>query len=284
MAAVGQTAETIERTVELTGASPPASASQEPPRPIDPYEEGELRWYFEHGVARLEQSSNTLDQLERLAFYFHAARPCRACGGKWARVAADGTVLQVEVPGTGFITSTEEWRQRRALARLLGHELKLPGDATCQKCGGTGWRPGGKRRARGPITARPTGSSVKGNGAPSTGGNDSLRKLGRLDGQLARLRRADPEAYATLEAYYCPAGVEMKLTSLWHLVPAGKTMLRGNDAGLTPRQFFENLSERQQKRPDPNRHLQFQAADRQAREKLEQAQHAWTALLDQEAA
>ncbi len=275
---------------KMTGATEKDS----PPRPIERHEIEQIEWYFEKGIGRLERHANSVDLMEAASFYALAARPCRACGGKWQRIAADGTVLQEEQGGTGFITSAKEWREKVKLARLLDCDLDLPGDAECKKCDGRGWvKGGGMRRRRTPpedryqwidgrITVNFTGSSVHGNGAPDTGGDDNLRKLGRLDRLMAQLRRRDPEDYSVLDDRYSPAGKEMKLTALWHRTPAGKTMLRGNSMGLSPRQYFENLSQRQQKRPEANRKLQFDAADRQSEALLLKAQRAWVALLDAE--
>lgn len=277
-----------------TTLAPKGPEGEKRPRPIRRHEIEEIEWYFEHGVGRLERRANSVDLIEAAAFYAMAARPCRACGGKWLRIAADGTVLQEEVGGSGFVTSAKEWKEKAKLARILGRPLDLPGDIECKKCEGRGWvKGGGMRRRRTPpddqyqwidgrVTVNFTGSSVKGNGVPNTGGSDSLAKLGRLDRLMAKLRRNDPNDYWVLDDRYSPSGREMKLTSLWHRTPAGKTMLRGNSSGLSPRQYFENLSELQQKRPDPNRQLQFNAADRQAEALLEKAHDAWVRLLEAE--
>jgi hypothetical protein len=276
---MSEAGQTTHDTIPPPVAPPPPPEDEK--RWITRDEEDDLRWYFRFGVGRLEAPSNMIDQLERSEFWFRHARPCRKCGGKHLRISRDGVVLQEEIGGSGFITSTDEWRKKAALARLLDRAVELPVDPVCGNCKGKGWVEGGPKRARGPITAHPTGSSVKGNGAPETGGNDSLERLGRLDRLLAQLRRRRPDAYPVLEAYYCPAGVERGLSALWWMTPSGKKMLKGR-GDTTERQHFENLSNAQERKPDPNRALQFSAADKQAKELLEEARDIWTSLLDRE--
>ncbi len=250
-------------------------------------QESDLRFYFEHGVDRLESPSNMAAQLERAEFYFTHARPCLECGGTRAVFDDDGNTITAELPGSGFVTSSADFKMRRQVAKLVGAEFELPGDLTCPKCNGRGWVDGPKSNAHGPLTARPSGSSVQGSGVPDTGGNDSVARTGKLDRQLAILRRQDHRLYAALASRFSPQGYERGISSLWHLTPAGKMMLRGNGMGLPERQYFENLSDRLTREQDSKKSAklanQIEAANDQAERLEQEAIDAWQAALGAEA-
>lgn len=229
-------------------------------------DERDLRWYFEHGIRRIERASNMQAQLDRLEFYFRQARPCVKCGGDRER----------HVGGSGFITDGTEFKRAFQIATIvMGEEFDIPGDITCPTCGGRGWVVC-RRGRRKPITARPTGGSLDGSvGTQDTGGNDSMARFGAVDRRLAAVRRLDAVAYAGFEPYYSPSGGS--LTELWWLTPAGRTMLRGRQHDVPAREFFRILRHRQERSPDANRALQFEAADKQADEVLRRMAEVWVA-------
>lgn len=227
-----------------------------------PHQE-DLRWYFSTGIRQFEQGSSFGAQIERLCLYGEHARPCKDCGGD----------PKTNRPGSGFILDSKEWREKRALAWLLDKRLAIPGDITCQSCKGKGWISGARRRNRGPLTAKPTHSSVRGNGVPETGGSASMARLGMVSRWINRVREMSPIAASALELYFDPSGGSAGC--LWGLTPAGRKMLGENGHKLPERQFFENLRDAHYRNPTDKRRRQFEAADRQARELLEHMHEVW---------
>lgn len=228
----------------------------------------DLRRYFRTGGLTSRWAQSPLaGMLAMLELFARTARPCERCGGdpvKW-----NG--------GTGFVDSETGRAPERSTAErdyLLGLlDIEIPvaiGDQLCRDCRGHGWVVKGSRRnASKPLTARPMGSSVKGEPADVDTDTTELAWLGKVSGKLDKLRHHQGEVAAlmVLEAYYSEDGGSMG--ALWHLTPAGRKMLRNNPQKLQPAQFFANERDAQRLEPKPNRRALFEAAEQQAKELFE---------------
>lgn len=109
-------------------------------------------------------------------------------------------------------------------------------------------------------------------------GGEELMVLARVGRRRAKMRATSPLAEAALEAWYSPDG--RTLVALWHLTPAGRTMLRGNSRGATHQEYWSTTRIAQEKNQDPQVAQQFQAADEQARQLLEEMRWAWWETAD----
>ena len=130
----------------------------------------DLRWFFRGDSTAGPQQSTFSAQLERAAMFSFGSKPCRRCGGR----------NKPEKPGTGFVPKdgTPYWRALRAYRKRMVRELGIAGQykasvlremfselpalacRECPACNGRGWiARTGRAKSRGPITARPTGSS-----------------------------------------------------------------------------------------------------------------------------
>lgn len=240
---------------------------------INATDAADLRWYFRSGGLAVFAQSPTASLMARLEMFGRLARPCERCGGdpvKWT----SGTGFEASKP-----RSAPTERQRAYLALL---ELEIPdllpaaGDRLCRDCGGRGWTlPRYRTHAAAALTARPTGSSKRTAGGGVEVDATDLARLGRVSGRLSSVRERQGPVPATsaLEAYYSPDGGS--LGALWHLVPAGKTMLRTNHQRLPPTQFFQNLRAEQSERPSAKRRAQFEAAESQARDLFTATGRLW---------
>jgi hypothetical protein len=254
---------------------------------IEPHDQEDLRWYFRDGLKRLERPSNMQQQLDRLSLYYHRARPCQRCGGD----AQSGTSGTGFVPGKPTVEIDPKTRLpkygcspgRAPTSDEVEHlaTLDIPppiGEGLCPKCKGRGWVEGRRGSGNDPQTARPTGSSKKGGGSASSDeGAESLARLGKVSRRLGDVEQASWVARAVLEAYYAPDGGD--LGALWHLTPAGKTMMRDNPQGLPRQQLFANIRAQQAEKPKDGRRQQFEAAGEQARELLNHAIETWIAIV-----
>lgn len=238
----------------------------------------DLRWYFRTGGMGIFCPSPTAALIAQLEMYGRTARPCERCGGDPVKWRA----------GTGFIDSStgkapeQPTVSQSDMLRILDIELPFVlGDQLCPDCGGRGWRiPKSKKHARAALTARPNGGAGKGKRKANTGVEvdvTDLARLGRVSGRLSAVRAAEGNipAAAALEAYYSPDGGS--LGALWHLTPAGKTMLRTNPHRLPPSQFFANERAAQSEKPSAKRKALFDTAEEQAAVLFEAACRLWNA-------
>jgi hypothetical protein len=243
---------------------------------INANDAADLRWYFRSGGLGVFAQSPTAALMARLEMFGKTARPCERCGGDPVRWNG----------GSGFEASrpaSAPTERQQAYLRLL--EIDIPdllppaGDRVCRDCEGRGWTlPRFRTHATGKLTAQPMGSSKKGGGGGVEVDATDLARLGRISGRLSGVRgqQGPLPATAALEAYYSPDGGS--LGALWHLVPAGKTMLRTNPQRLPPAQFFQNLRATQSEKPNEKRAAQFRAAEEQARELNDASCRLWNKL------
>jgi hypothetical protein len=148
-------------------------------------------------------------------------------------------------------------------------------DRVCPECDGCGYHARYLSGAHGPLTARMTGSSVRSKLGGSYCPDAADLIVGSRLAGVGNVHQASREA---LECYYAPDGNTW--VAVWHLTPAGKTMLRGRKiSALRHREAFANLIDEQSRKPTANRKLQFQAADEQSRELLTLARRIWNFVV-----
>jgi hypothetical protein len=243
---------------------------------IRPSDAADLRWFRKCGGMGVFQPSPTAALMQRLEMYAKTARPCENCGGDPVKWNA----------GYGFVASTRSKGRKPAAYELLQLlELDADGllppepDLLCPKCSGRGWVVRGSRsRATTSVTVRSTGSSKKGGGSGVAIQDSDIARLGLVSRRLSAVSDVAPVARAALEAYHDPDGGDA--VALWFLVPAGKTMLRGNSQKLHPLAFFANLRAEQAAKPSPKRQAQFEAAQKQATELFEASCRVWNSVVE----
>lgn len=249
----------------------------------------DIRWYFQSGGLDQFSVSSMAGMLARAELFAFTARPCERCGGSIAKWIA----------GSGFECSKTIGRAptdyEAALLKILEIDLDglLPpaGDKVCRDCDGRGWTLAQRyRHSNAPLTARPTGSSIKSGigGSIDLDGADLVR-LGAVTSRIAAARAIHSQAQDVLRAFYAPNAVlqfdssgkekavriDGTLLALWHMVPAGKTLLRQNGLKLPPAAFFANERSRQTDAPTAKRDSQFKSCDAQAAELLSDVCRAW---------
>jgi hypothetical protein len=240
----------------------------------------ELRQYFRIGGIEAFGKSTVAGMLARAELFSSGTRPCLRCGGHIPLNDDDQTP---ERGGCGFVPSgskrcreiTQKQAEFLALLDIPTESIPLAADTPCPDCGCHGWVVTG-RHAAVPITARPTGSSVK--REPSADGLDIDLQILAVCGR--RLDRADlvlPVASTTLSGYLEPGS--HGLLSLWALVPAGKTWLRQNRLGTQPTAYFAAARIAQEKNHDPKVDNVIRACDDQAAKLLRAAGCAWNAAV-----
>lgn len=239
----------------------------------------DLGWYLRHvgferddwcqGLPASGVESSTFGvQLEALARRSGGSKDCDSCkghgwvGSKRHRARLAG---KTKDPHGELLHLFTLWEQRVQVPKF---------DRMCDRCNGKGSVPREtKHRARGPITARPTGSSVSQSTSGGAFENDDLIRMASVHRKLKALYLENPKAARVLSLYY--ETDPQALVSLWHLTPSGITMLHENGQNLRYVEFFSNLRDEQQQHHDETRALQFEAANTQAQELLDAAAEAW---------
>lgn len=241
----------------------------------------ELRQYFRIGGVEAFGKSTVAGMLKRAEVFSCGTKPCLRCGG---HIPIDQDDPLPEKLGCGFVPSNSERnrlvtaKQAEFLALLdieVAESIPMAADMPCPACGCRGWVES-RRHPTGPITARPTGSSVK--REPAADGMDiDLQILAICGRRLDRATALLPLALPTLAAQYEPGGGS--LVALWHLVPAGKTWLRKNKTGTTPLAFFLGAKIAQEKNRDPKVTKVIEACNEQANGLIRAAGMAWNAAI-----
>ncbi len=240
-------------------------------------DEDDLRLYFAQGADFFAAPSTFGRQLEQAALFSCELRPCKRCGGFDAYQQGDEFVA--EKGGSGFITSSRDWRARRLLASISaerGHEVAgLPGDLTCPTCQGRGWVQRPLSRDVAP-TVNLTGSSVVGSNVEPGGDLGALQRFGRVDRWLFRLARRSKLMWQVCAGYYAPEG---SLAALWILTTTGAKMYAGRlNPSLNEAEFFHVERDLQVTQPSVLRAEQFARCDGEARVLLEEAWATWARL------
>lgn len=241
---------------------------------IRPSDALDLRWYCSSGGCGVFTPSPTATLMATLEMYGRTAEPCVRCGGdlvKW-----NG--------GTGFVVSsgkkerepTEHEAMVMKLLDLQPNPVPLFGDRVCPTCEGRGWRIRASRsHARGGETAKPKPPQKQCHAGVLIA-DASIARLGLMSRRLSLVQAVATIARSALEAYYSPDGGDVG--ALWHLVPAGKTMLRTNPQKLPPQALFANLRAEQAERPNTKRAAQMATAEEQSVSLYELSCRAWNSV------
>lgn len=240
----------------------------------------DLRTHFRLGGLDSFSKSTSGGMLARAELFSCGTKPCVRCGGHIS--TGDG---DIEHGGCGFIPSQDKARKEvsRKQAELMAmididiSTIPASADEVCPDCNCRGWVLAGTRPT-GPLTARPMGSSVK--GEPMCPMADvNLQTMAICSRRLGLADSLFPLASPAITSYLEPGGC---VGLLWHLVPAGKTMLRKNKNDATPQMFFASMRVAQDMNHNKNVAIQFLAADEQAAELLSVASRAWNAVVANE--
>jgi hypothetical protein len=228
----------------------------------------DLRAYFRFGGLAAFDKSPLAAMLDRASLFRGHCTPCLRCGGDRA-----GGNLEHQVAGCGLMCTREDRHRLREIG------LRPSTDEKCRTCKGTGWVVRATHRhRRGPITARPTGSSIRSSSAAVTLTDGDVTLLGAVSRRLAMAELIWDGATRVLEIYYGSQIIDggRRLTALWALTPTGKRMLRRNRVkGLDPERFFANERAVDEVQPSARRRLLFAAADKEASELRRSAVQAW---------
>ena len=245
--------------------------------------------------------------LLRMAAFARGSTPCLLCGGD----------RRTQRPGCGFVVGDqaelERWkrakRQRRRAAtkplsdaarvfcEATGVDVEAPiteslpprADTVCPRCGGFGFVVRqSKVRPRGPITARPKGSSVPTQCGGYVLDEDSVRLCAEVARALRAVYSRDPEAEQTIRVY-CQHGES--LVPLWLCTAPARMLLRRSPMGRdalarydldAALRVLDNERAAQETAPDPQRAMLLADADRAALAMLERAASLWNALVPSE--
>ena len=241
----------------------------------------DLKRHFKLGGLDSFARSTAGGMLERAEMFSCGTKPCVRCGGHVSMRDGD-----IEYGGCGFIPSQEKTKQAASrkqaeMMKLMDIDVStipLAADEVCPDCNCKGWVAAGKR-PQGPLTARPTKSSV--NAEPSCYMADvNLQTMAICSRRLTLADALFSLASIVITCYLEPGGC---VGLLWHLTPAGKTMLRKNKNETTPQMFFASMRVAQDLNRDKNVAAQFLAADEQAAQLLAVASQAWNAVVVNEA-
>jgi hypothetical protein len=231
-------------------------------------------------------------QLDRMALFSFGSTPCLACGGD----RATGR------PGCGFVVGDPKLRRkgtRRPVsdaARLfLAHAgidpdtLAPQADTPCPKCGGFGFLPRrSKCRPRGPVTARPTGSSLPTERGGYVLNEGAVKLCGSVGRWLAEVYANDPDAATTIEVFITHGETRVPL---WLCTDPGRRLLHRSELGrraLERRDLdaalrtLDNERAAQELAPNAQRGELLRAADREALAMLERAAGLWNRVVPTE--
>jgi hypothetical protein len=146
----------------------------------------------------------------------------------------------------------------------------------CPNCKGDGNVPR-KTRSRTPITVRPTGSSVDGDGtAPSVSVDVvGLVRYGKISRLLERVAAASLLARVLIEVYYSEGGGSVD--ALWEFTQSGRALFKRlpNPRALPAQALFENERAAQRESPTEERRLALGRVDAEANQEWDAACRAW---------
>lgn len=234
-------------------------------RVMSPEDADDLKWYFRRGALRQLQQSNWGAALERMSRFAYGADPCTACGGD----------KKTQRAGSGFEARKRPGSEQDAMLKLLDIEVPDLTGKVCSKCKGFGIIARKKRRrSRGPLTARPTGSSKRGGDTSVSIDTSDLARLGRLIKRVEAARGVWPGAIDILEAKLGPGG-DGTHWPVYPLTPAGKTLLKRASKTIAPMQALSNEHSDANAKNDRNRKALFTEAEKQAKELFQEACKAW---------
>lgn len=238
----------------------------------------QLKDYFRlGGLARFEKSP-LATQLYRAEMYASNIAPCLYCGG--TRHSEDPSL---DVGGAGFImmlsslTPTMLSRVKREIGREAASTIQLTDGVDCPVCNKTGWVVTSRRKSGGEqLTAKPNGMASPG----MTHDSDIDVALGTCAFVARIIDKADvlfPMTTTVLASCFGP--VNYGSIGVWHLTPAGKTLLRRNSTYKDEVLFFVGLKNEAEAKCDKTLSAQLKAAETQASAAIDAAYKAWNAAL-----
>lgn len=301
-------AEAIEQVSRVYTATPtrPSLLFNSPSR-IPTKDAIDLRWRFTNPTLVSVPEPGFSGQLERMAVFSLGVRPCIKCGGSTRGDTVDGTgwAPAGKYFKVGYRAALKRYRREEA-SRLglivvgarsvdvLGlFELSdkaitpealaeiypvLPPEVCrqCPACQGDGVVQR-KTRSRVPITARPMGSSVDGNGTPPSAVVDveNLIRYGRVSRLLERVASASLLARVLIEVYFSEGGGSVD--ALWEFTQSGRALLSGlaNLQGLPPDALFGNERELQRAQPTESRRQALARIESEANREWDAACRVW---------
>ncbi len=248
-----------------------ASSSQPARFRVRIHQARKLRTYLRGGgLTRAAGGSNFGAQLERVARYSVAARPCPRCARR-RRVVGQASARVTALFAACGLTVEE--------ARVMFTRLAPEPHHACKRCRGEGWVMRRAKRTDEGLTARPNAT----NQPRSAGGHQmddiALELLGRIARWLAEVGQEDYRASQALQAYYGPDGGDLLV--VWHLTSAGKTLLKRRGQSPKPRDAWL-AEQRRLKRGGFTYHQRdrlIEGADAQAKRLLESAASLWNDVV-----
>lgn len=239
---------------------------------LDGEDQRSLQWFFTDGQCAFEKSVFGA-QLDRAMMMSHGTEPCDVCHGT-------GYADTPRKAITKAIEMIAQWRADGADPK----KKPLYKDTDCPECEGDGFVPVKLHGSpQGRITAKPTGSSIKGGGRePSV---IALETYGLVIGKISRM--SDESAHA-LEAFFGMAGERWegdpnrgRIWGVLPLTPAGKKLVKrsrektSQQGTLTDDQVLNVEAELQELAPDGNRGKLLETGRAQAVALFRRAEEAW---------
>lgn len=241
------------------------------------------RWMSDAGRSTLGP------QLDRMALFSFGSVPCLACGGD----------RSTGRPGCGFVVGDPKLRRKGTkrpvsdAARIFFEHagidpdtLAPQADMPCPKCGGFGFLPRqSKCRPRGPITARPTGSSLPTERGGYVLNENKVKLCGSVGRWLAEVYAIDPDSAATIEVFHTHGETRVPLwlctepgRGLLHRSELGRRALERRDLDLALR-TLDNERAAQELAPNAQREALLRAADHCAVALLERSASLWNRVV-----
>ncbi len=275
----------------------------------------DLRWRFANPPLVGVPEPGFSGQLERLAVFSFGVKPCTKCGGSTKGEGRDGTgwAPAGKYSKLAYTAALRQFRRDAAAAegrvvvsasslvtlglfhgdgwgeqpigdkvttweRLAELYPALPEEECrqCPSCKGDG-NVERKTRSRRPLTARPTGSSVDGDGtAPSVSVDVvSLVRYGKISRVLERVAAVSLLARVLIEVYFSEGGGSVD--ALWEFTQAGRRLFERlpNPRELPAQALFENERAAQRENPTEERRLALGRVEAEANHEWSAACRVW---------
>lgn len=248
---------------------------------IDRDDIDQLRLYFRLDGMSSFTKSPLGGMLDNAMLYSPNYRPCVFCGGKRHGVNEDGTAIGEDIGGRGFLVNVAKWSkdkreryEKRAKGKCDGESHPIVDNADCVVCGTRGWIRTSRFYSKSKLTAQPRADA----GIHRETSLNVDVQIGTCAIVGSILDRADvlfPLSTAALASVY--GRDNYGSIGLWHLTPAGKTMLRGNSENMQPELYFANVRNKNHDQKSKNVTAQLELADEQSEWLIKTAKRSWNA-------